>query len=66
MKKLWRWLCRRACPPPPQVIGVGKMIALVPYWMADKLIKEDPAWKIAPWEDHNQIAGFVWLEKDYE
>ncbi|HZP87536.1 MAG TPA: hypothetical protein VFB54_12010 [Burkholderiales bacterium] len=54
-----RSLFSSSSPKPRELIKVS-------YLDADRLIREDPRWRIAPEEDHNANRAWVYLERDAE
>jgi hypothetical protein len=49
-----RGLLKRAGP---------RELRFVSYQEADRLMREDATWKLAPEEDHNREIGMVYIER---
>lgn len=41
-----------------------RQVAFIDYQLADKLLKLNLGWRLAPEEDDNKIPGMVWIERD--
>lgn len=41
-----------------------RQLVFIEYSAADRMLKENAGWRIAPEEDRNRSIGWVWLERD--